>query len=309
VNFCFGKFTPAQLSHLVVAMKLSVIIPCYNAGETIAAQLEALASQEWSEPWEVIVSDNNSTDESVAIAERYRQRLPNLRIVQAAEKQGGAYAINVGSRFATGESIAFCDADDVVAPGWLAAIGEALRIHDFVAPRFDMQVLNPSWVQSRMWTAQGDGLLRTRFHPHLYHAGSCGLGVKRHLFEAVGGFDESLPVLWDSDFCFKVQLTGVSLYFAPQAVVYIRQRSTLKGAFNQARQWASYNVLMYRRYRSPERTYPRPWKLYLILWEQLLLKMLHIRKKEDWARCVWALGWQIGLLQGSFIFREPPLPM
>lgn len=290
-------------------MKLSVIIPCYNAAETIAAQLEALASQEWSETWEVIIADNRSTDNSVAIAERYRQRLPNLKIVQADEKQGGAYAINVGARFATGESVAFCDADDVVAPGWLAAMGEALRIHDFVAPRFDMQALNPSWVQSRMWTAQRDSLLRTRFHPHLYHAGSCGLGVKRNIFEAVGGFDESLPVLWDSDFCFKVQLTGVNLHFAPEAVVNIRQRSTLKGAFNQAREWARYNVLMYRRYRSPEKAFPQPWKLYLILWEQLLLKLLHIRKKEDWAKCVWALGWQVGLLQGSFVFRGPPLPM
>jgi GT2 family glycosyltransferase len=290
-------------------MKLSVIVPCFNAADTISVQLEALATQRWSEDWEVIVSDNNSTDNSVEIVERYRNRLPGLKIVKATARQGGAHAINAGAEAAKGESLAFCDADDEIAAGWLPAIGEALREHDFVASRFDMEKLNPVWVQTRMWIAQQDGLLRTRFHPHLQHAGSCGLAVKRWLFEKVGGFDESLPVLWDTDFCFKVQLTGASLHFVPEALVYIRQRDKLSSAFNQARQWAAHNVLMYRRYRSPERTYPQPWKLYLTLWEQLLLKMLHIRKKEDWAKCVWALGWQIGLLQGSFIFREPPLPM
>ena len=290
-------------------MKLSVIVPCFNAAKTIRVQLEALMNQQWCEPWEVIVVDNNSTDRSSEIVEEYRDRLVNLQIVQATERQGGAYAINVGAKIARGESLAFCDADDEVDAGWLPAIGTALREHDFVASRFDMKRLNPSWVQNRMWRAQEEGLLKTRFYPHLQHAGSCGLAIKRWLFEKVGGFDETLPVLWDVDLCFKSQLAGVPLHFVREALVHIRQRENLGGAFNQARQWAAHNVLMYRRYRSTENLYPQPWKLYLILWEQLLLKMLHVRKKEDWAKCVWALGWQIGLLQGSFVFHGPPLPM
>lgn len=42
-------------------MRISVIIPCYNAASTIGCQLEAIASQEWSQPSEVIVADNGST--------------------------------------------------------------------------------------------------------------------------------------------------------------------------------------------------------------------------------------------------------
>lgn len=53
-------------------MKLSVIIPCFNAANTIAVQLEALAQKHWCESWEVIVSDNGSTDETVAIVEQYQ---------------------------------------------------------------------------------------------------------------------------------------------------------------------------------------------------------------------------------------------
>ena len=67
-------------------MELSVIIPCLNAEATIATQLEALANQHWSKPWEVVVSDNGSTDNSLEIVKSYKDRLPNLRIVDASAR-------------------------------------------------------------------------------------------------------------------------------------------------------------------------------------------------------------------------------
>ena len=112
-------------------MKLSVIIPCLNAANTIAVQLDALAAQQWDQPWEVIVADNGSTDDSIAIIERYKTTLPHLRIADASARRGQPYALNVGAMAATGEALAFCDADDEVAPGWLSAMGEALSKHDF----------------------------------------------------------------------------------------------------------------------------------------------------------------------------------
>ena len=88
-------------------MQLSVVIACYNAARTIGGQLESLARQEWSEPWEVIVADNGSTDGSAAIAEQYRSRLPSLRVVDASARRGQAYARNVGAKAARGVALAF----------------------------------------------------------------------------------------------------------------------------------------------------------------------------------------------------------
>jgi glycosyltransferase involved in cell wall biosynthesis len=176
-------------------MQLSVIIACYNGANTIATQLEALAHQRWPAPWEVIVVDNRSTDGSISVVQRYRNRLPNLRIVDAGDRQGQAYALNVGVRAATGEALLFCDADDKVAPGWLAAMGRALSEHDLVAGRLDTDKPDAPWMAQSHPNPQQDRLNRYTCPPYLPHAGGCNLGVKRSCYEAIGGFDEPVPIV------------------------------------------------------------------------------------------------------------------
>lgn len=61
-------------------MKLSVIIPCYNAEGTIGEQMDAMASQSRNEPWEIVVADNRCTDNTIAIVQRYQNKVPNLRM-------------------------------------------------------------------------------------------------------------------------------------------------------------------------------------------------------------------------------------
>src|SRR5262245_10940945 len=114
---------------------------------TIGAQLEALANQSWSEPWEIIVSDNGSRDDSVRVVERYAARIPHLRLVDSSDRRGAAHARNVGARAAAAPALAFCDADDEVGAGWVAAMGTALATHDFVACRIDVGKLNQDWVR------------------------------------------------------------------------------------------------------------------------------------------------------------------
>src|SRR5436305_2382407 len=160
-------------------LKLSVVIPCLNAAATIAVQLEALAGQSWEGEWEVIVADNGSTDGSREIVESYRGRLPGLRLVDASDRRGQAHARNLGAAAATGDAFLFCDADDEVAPGWLAGLGRALAQYDFVACRYDNEKLNPAWVQRTHLNPQKDGLTSYDYPPFLPHAGGGGRAVTR----------------------------------------------------------------------------------------------------------------------------------
>jgi glycosyltransferase involved in cell wall biosynthesis len=283
-------------------MELSVIIPCYNAVGTVATQLEALAAQRWSKPWEVIVADNGSTDRSMTIVEQYRERLPHLRIIDASARRGSAYAMNVGAQAAAGDALAFCDADDEVAPGWVAAMGNALCQYDFVAGRLEGAKLNQSWVRDSRTCPQQDGLQEYDYPPFLPHAASCNLGIKRSLYQAIGEFAEFFSPLQDTDYCWRVQLAGTELRFVPDAVVHYRFRNTLRGIYRQASSYGVQNVLLYKKYR-PLGMPMLSWKMGVKSWRYLLRSLPRIRSKADLGRWVWQLGWLVGRLRGSVKYR------
>lgn len=284
-------------------MKFSVIIPCYNAAETIGSLLESLVCQELSEPWEVIVSDNGSTDGSTAIVESYRDRLSHLRLVDASDKRRTAHARNVGVQAARGESLLFIDADDQAADDWLQKICAALKKHDVVASRFDIEKLNDPWVQESHMNPLKDGLKAYNYPPtcHIQVLPS-GLGVRRSIYDASGGFDESIRILEDTDFCWRIQLAGTKLYFVPGAVVHYRYRNTIRDLFLQARAYAEDNVLLYKKYR-PLGMPKLSWEYCLRDWKGVLRLLPRIRTMGEFVNLVWRFGWRIGRLQGCIKYR------
>ncbi|MGQ0556504.1 MAG: glycosyltransferase [Nitrospiraceae bacterium] len=287
-------------------MKLSVIIPCLNAAGTIARQLDALASQQWSEPWEVIVSDNGSTDGSMDVVKTYKSRLPNLRIVHASDKRGQAHARNMGATVASGESLVFCDADDEVAPGWISAMGEALSRWDFVACCVDFKKLGPAWMTKPVAHSQTSGLQPIGELSYLPHAGGGTLGVKRIIHETIGGFDESFALCEDTDYCWRIQLKGFALHFVPDAVVHVSVRDSIIGHYRQAVGWGEYRALLYKKhlpFGMPKRTWKEgiaSWKVFIV-W--FMKSVPYIHDKNDliqWAR---RCGMKIGRLKGSIKYR------
>lgn len=278
-------------------MKLSVIIPCFNAEATLGETLEALARQMWDQPWEVLVVDNRSTDGSRAVAERYSNRLPGLRVVCACERQGQPYALNRGVEAARGEAVAFCDADDVVGAGWLPALGEALERHAVVAARIDVERLNSGWILKSRGNTQKHGLQPYSYPPFLPHAGGGTIGVRRDLFLALGGFDETLPYLHDTDFCWRAQLAGSGIHFVPDAVMHVRFRGDLRTLYRQARNYAEYNVLLYKRYR--DRGMPRiSPRMALRSWWKMLARLPRVRDKGSFGLWLWFFAQRVGRLQG-----------
>ena len=277
-------------------------MPCLNEERYLGVQLDALAKQQWSEPWEVIVADNGSTDRSPAIVEGYQGRLPNLRLVDASDRAGQAHALNVGAGAATGESLAFCDADDEVAPGWVAAMGHALATHEFVACRLEVERLNPPWASVARRAPQSNGLQKFRRLPHLLHGGSGSLGIRRALHEAIGGFDESMRAAFDTDYCFRIQLAKTQLHFVPDALIHLRYRDSLTALYRQGRTWETYNVLLYKKYRRPD-TPPLVWKDTLSAWVKLLRRAPYVRGKAARTLWVWEFAVLVGRLQGSMKFR------
>ena len=97
-------------------MRISVIIPAYNAASTLAECLESVARQS-VRPFEVILVDDGSTDNTRRVAAKFEAKV-TLRIVSQANS-GLGKARNAGMTAATGDAYAFLDADDVWLPGKL----------------------------------------------------------------------------------------------------------------------------------------------------------------------------------------------
>jgi glycosyltransferase involved in cell wall biosynthesis len=278
--------------------RLSVVIPCLDAADTLGGQLAALAAQTFEGEWEVLVADNGSRDGSRTLVEGMQPTFPQLRLVDAGDRRGRAHARNVGAAAATGDALLFVDADDEVAPGYLAAMAHALAAHEFVACRYDNETLNPQWARGTHSNPQSDGVARYDYPDYLPHAGGGGLGIRRDVHAAVGGFDETMPALEDTDYCWRVQRAGHALVFVPDAVVRIRHRHDARGMFRQGWRTGRYNVLIYRRYRPLGM--PRLGALPGILrWGKLVVRTpIALLTRAGRARWVWQLGWRLGRLDG-----------
>lgn len=231
---------------------LSVLIACRNGATTLEETLQALVSQRWDRPWEIVLADNGSTDGSVALFEAVTAANPaiTMRMVNASAEQGKPFALNTGIAAARGVALAVCDADDVPGTGWVAAMGEALVQHPIVACRFDYDRLNSGWVRSYRGSFQEHGLEPLPFLPHFVHAGGGSMGFQRAVIDRVGLFDPEFRFLEDTEFCVRAQLAGFSIHFLPEAVMHVRSRADLNSIFRQSYEWGHYEMKLVARYRN-----------------------------------------------------------
>lgn len=132
------------------------------------------------------------------------------------------------------------------------------------------------------------------------------MGVRKALHEQVGGFDETLREREDTDYCFRIQLAGVMLHFAGDAMIHIRYSNHSTDLFHQARRWARYQVLLYKRYGNGQ-SLGRPWLSYLKATYGLARALRRVFKAESRARWMKAAGTHVGLLEGAIRYRVPPV--
>jgi glycosyltransferase involved in cell wall biosynthesis len=271
-------------------MMISVVLPVRNGLPWLEEQLRALADQECPEPWEVIVADNGSRDGSGDVARRWAKDHERFRVVDASALAGAPAARNVGVRAARGDLIAFCDADDVVWAGWLAACAEALRHADIVAGAFDFWSLNGT----RKSATAPAAIRQLGFLP----AGlGANLAVRRSVFDGVGGFNEDLLLGEDIDLCWRLQLQGFQFAYAPDAVVAKRELTGFGNVFKRSFSYGRSGPALFRRYRSVGARRNLVGAAKSWAWLVISLPLLFERRRRtQWAR---AAGMRSGRLVGS----------
>jgi GT2 family glycosyltransferase len=281
-------------------MEATVIVTTMG-GPWLGQQLAALADQT-QPPVQLVVVNNGPAGGVDDVVAAYRPRLPGLELVEDHSMTVCAHARNVGAARARHPGILFLDDDDVVDSRYVAAMSEALDRAEIVAARMDMVRLNPVGM-ARGWGAmQADG-------PMTYHdflpwviGGACG--VRRDTFTEVGGFDTSLLVGEDTDFCWRAQLeAGAKVEFVPDATVFYRLRSTPRAAFRQSRLWAAWEAELVKRYLTRGLRHPGHQLRALLRWARPLIRLLRARRYEDLVVAARDLGGCVGRLEGSIRYR------
>lgn len=226
---------------------VTVVIPCRNAVTTLPAQLAALARQDVTVPFEVVLADNGSTDGLSAAAASWGGSGLDLRVVDAGDVPGVAHARNVGLRAARGALVAVCDADDEVSPGWLRHLVAAAETAPLVGGRVETGSLNDAVRRAWRVGPPADRLpVKLGFLPY---AVGCNVAVDRQAALDVGGWDESFVSGGDDvDFSWRLQLAGHALVAAPGAVVHYRYRTDLRGTMRQLRLYARCEAQLLRRF-------------------------------------------------------------
>jgi glycosyltransferase involved in cell wall biosynthesis len=275
---------------------LSVVIPARNEEHRLGAQLDALLSQAWNGEWEVIVVDNGSTDGTASIVRRYSELSPRVRYVLAGERADQSFAANAGVDAAAGSAVAFCDADDVVGDGWLAAMAAGLADNDVVTGPNELDRLNPPWLAS----SRG----RSITEPVGTFAGvfPCvrgnNYGVRPAVWAKVGPLKEGFFPVADLEFSLRCWLHGIAIVGLPAAVVHYRYRERPRDLWRQGFAYGSHRPRIARLLRDAGK--PRParfggWKSWLLLLATVPTSITRAGR----ARLLWLAGNRLGQVVGS----------
>lgn len=216
--------------------KVSIILPCKDAANTIEVCLHSVARLNYPKQYfELIVVDGNSTDGTGEIIEKFEIDNPNLNLKFLREegKFGAGYGINLGLKLAENEVIAFTNADCEVDNDWLKNILEPFK-DDEVAGVMGIVVTpeNVSLLQ-RLIGYEMEYRYST-LKKCVLSAPEMNLAYRKDVLEELGGFDwGNFKTAYDVDMAYRVNKAGYKIVFCPKAKVKHYHRGTLSEYWDQ----------------------------------------------------------------------------
>jgi len=217
-------------SHKKVA---SAILAVYNSEKTIGNALTSLLAQ--SEPIEIIVVDDGSTDNTITTIIRIIEvsKNPHIRLLKQ-NHQGPAIARNLGAKEASTNILLFVDADMVFDRHYVRKLIKPITNKEVIGTyTVEERVLNWDNKLARFWNYQQGWADRKRFPPNPPLAGTDYRAILKKDFEMVGGFDN----IGYTDTWTLFQKLGVRP-LATRAICYHKNPDTYKQVFHQAK-WAA----------------------------------------------------------------------
>lgn len=206
----------------VLEPKVTVVLPAYNATQYIRETIDSVLKQSYQN-FELLVIDDGSTDDTAEVVQAYVQQDSRVQLI-SQPNQGVSAARNHGTRRASGELIAFLDADDLWVPHKL----EAHVRHFSSDAKLGMSFARIEYIDSNSKRTGQQSHLRLKniLPQHFYQDNlACtpsNVVVRREVLQEIGGFDSDLSGLADIDLFLRVSCSGWKVEGLDEVLVYYR---------------------------------------------------------------------------------------
>jgi glycosyltransferase involved in cell wall biosynthesis len=238
VQSAYQGALPPPLPH---SPRVSVVVCAYNAERTMEQCLASLEVLNYPD-YEVIVVNDGSTDNTLAISERF----PYCKIISQPNK-GLSVARNVGAEAATGEIVAYTDSDCVADPDWLTYLVGKMQFNGLAAcggPNFPPP--EDDMIPAAVAVSPGGPTHVLVSDDVAEHIAGCNMAFRRDILLQLGGFDPLYRAAGDDvDICWRFQDAGYTIGFSPAAVVWHFRRNTVKAYLGQQKGYGKAEALVY----------------------------------------------------------------
>jgi glycosyltransferase involved in cell wall biosynthesis len=234
----------------------SVVVASRNRAALLDRLLRGLDAQDMTEPFEVIVVDDASTDRTPKVLDEWlgRENRFRLQALRQDPNRGPAAARNRGWQVAAGEVICFTDDDCIPDPAWVATHVAAVRGGASIVQGRTLPVPD----QRDRWTPFSRSITRTR-DGGFYE--TCNMAYRRDVVEQAGGFDEDFrfPYGEDTDLAWRAIGAGHGITFASEALVHHEVWPFEWHAFLADLRRREGTVMLVQKHPHLRQLFPAPW--------------------------------------------------
>lgn len=233
---------------------VSIIIVNYNTKKFIIPCLESIKKYAPQET-EIIVVDNASTDDSIAVTRNLKLKIKNLKLIESKENLGYAKAVNQGIKASTGDYLFVLNPDTRLTSGAIDTLINLTLLHKSVT-MIGPRLLNPDgyiqpscYHEPTIWGATKEYFLNVKgsfvkFAPKSNYpvkvdaVVGAAMFIPRQVINKVGMFNEKYFMYFeDLDYCRRVRLGGLSVYYLPKAQIYHEHGAVTKTVPKEAMSW------------------------------------------------------------------------
>ena len=223
--------------------KASVIIPAYNAAHSLPGCLAAVREQDVDAPYEIIVVDDCSADQTAVLAEA-----SDVTLISHDRRRGAAAARNSGIEAAQGEIICFTDADCAPRQDWISQILKPFADEAISGCKGTYATRQEELVARFVQIEYEDKYDLLQKQERINFIDTYSAAYRRQVIQANDGFDEQISFVEDQELSFRLAARGYEMVFQPQAVVYHYHSNSLASYFRKKFQIGYWKAQIVRRF-------------------------------------------------------------